>query len=198
MSDQPAMMADFDLAEVRNSLLTVAGSFPGQTLKLLEVGTGDGTAARFARDTLNGAGAAFSYWGVGLGREVCRVPFDGATMFWGDSCQAAPHVPDDLHWLLVNGCHCLRHAVLDMTILGPRLRRGGLLLMHETSPNIPVFHYYQGHGPQDRRESHVAVRQALTLMGLLPPGRRQDWTLLADVYHDRAPFGGFVTYERTE
>lgn len=59
------------------------------------------------------------------------------------SHQAAEKLPMDLHWVLVDGCHCAHCVSRDIEVYGSRIVPGGEMCFHDASPRT------QGLDPQD-------------------------------------------------
>lgn len=190
------LMTKDDILRLETSLTEVSERFKDQPLlKVLEIGVHQGNTARGIHEFLRERNVAHEYWCQDSGKECPGLPFPEAKMAWGDSSYAHLNVPGGFHWVLIDGCHCLNHVIIDFVIYGEKVVPGGLVLLHDTAPSIAPFTHFQ-HGPQDRPESYVVVRQGLAMMGLLPKSKHADWELVGDYHDPLHNWGGLCVYRK--
>lgn len=183
---------------IEQSLLRVASRFQREPLRILEIGVHDGRTSRGIRDFLHSNNITnFEHWAVDNGRWAKTKPYEEVRMVWGDSSETGHLVPAQLHWVFVDGCHCVNHALIDISRYGSRLIPGGELAAHDTYADVPPFTDYQDHGPRDRPEFHVpGVRLALKEFGLMPL-IRQDYKFVEEVkYEAYAQKKGISIFEK--
>ena len=165
-----------DLDAYESCLRDAAAWFP-HDLRICEIGTWSGHSSRSVNAALNGFGvSAYEHWCVDNRIEAngCwEQPFPGALCVWKDSSEAAAEVSDNLGLVLVDGCHCLQHVLMDFALYAPKIRKGGLILFHDVNEKSQGTQY-QNHGDRTRLESHISVRSALATLGLMPL-LRGDW-----------------------
>lgn len=160
------LLFEVDARTIERVLDRLISAHPGETLRLLEVGIDQGQTARGIRAWLTEKGQPFEYWGVESGRTGRAVePFEGAHIIVGDSTEVWHHVPEGMHFAFIDACHCDNHVILDFFNYHPKVRIGGLLLFHDTTPHTS-FRDYQLHGPHIQ-EFHINCRHALTRIGLI-------------------------------
>ena len=187
-----------EAAGLERSLARVAERFKVETLRILEIGVHDGRTSRGIRDYLSSLNITnVENWAIDIGLWAKEKPYPEMRMIWGDSAETFHLVPLNLHWVFVDGCHCINHAMADVAHFGRRLMQGGEMVVHDTFDKLPLFRDYQEHGPRDRPEFHIlGTRMALTELGLLPC-IRQDYKLVEEVaYPDYDGRNGIITYEK--
>lgn len=184
-----------DVALLEKALLwTVQG---GMKLRVLEIGTYAGDTSREIKRWADERHIELVFIGIDNGSHpsfaggvLPGAPFPEATMIYGDSAEVFHLVPTGLDLVLVDGCHCINHVILDTLHYGAKVRLGGVMLFHDTSPEIQQT-MKDPHGP-DIPEFHNSVVAAHRLMGFPTP----NWKLLARAYEPGAPWGGMSVYEK--
>lgn len=187
-----------EAASIERSLLRVAERFTGNTLQILEIGTASGNTSRGIRDWLAQNNVKnYQHWCIDVGRETKEKPYPEAHMIWGDSAEVFSLVPVNLHWVFIDGCHCVNHVLADVSHYGNKLLAGGEMTVHATFDQLPLFAEYQNHGPRDRAEFHgLGGRMALRLLGLLPV-IRSDYKMVEEVtYGAYNGAVGSIVYEK--
>jgi hypothetical protein len=184
------LLTAHDAALISDCLTDVARRFPSGNLNILEIGVHDGKTARSIAAWMEGLERPFQYFGIENGKDLGlqRPPFVGASVTHGDSVEVYRAIPSQLHFVFVDGCHCINHVALDFLHYGRKVVVGGLLLFHDTGVGAQGRDYQ--HGP-DHPDHYIAVRAALDLVGL--PGDKR-WRLVKEV--DAANWGGVRAYER--
>lgn len=175
-------------------------------VKFLEIGTYGGDTAREVKKWcddrthwVDEKSLEFEFWGIDNGShptfKECNsapsFPFPSARMVFGDSAEVFSEVPEDFDAILVDGCHCINHAILDTVHYGRRVRLGGFLMFHDTSPEVQQT-MRDPHGP-DRPEFYNSVVAAHKLIGFPTPG----WSLWKSGFERGARWGGMTVYQKT-
>lgn len=168
----------------------------GPTIRVIEIGVGSGKTARGMLAYLTSRKATLNYWGVDMSAK-CEVPFPGARIARCDSFEAAPFVWSECHLLILDGCGCPVHTIIDATMFGAKLPPHGLMLVHDTGYDTPDFFQGQRHGPADIAESFCVPRLGLTKLGMWPKCRNPDWKLIVELSEKDRGWGGYTIYERT-
>jgi len=163
-------------------------------VKWLEVGMFQGATGIGVRDFLAARNVTVEWWGIDAGYITEPVvPFPGATVIKGRSEEVYPQVPNDFDGIFVDGCHCRNHVILDTLNYGAKVKPGGFLLFHDTSP----FAQGIGNGKQpcgpDSPEFYTSVLAAFELIRWPTPG----WTLFMEKYQDALPLGGVRSYRKS-
>lgn len=130
------------------------------SLKFLEIGVHEGNTARGVMELCREKGIELTYWGVDACYET--PPFPGASHVFGKSEEVFEQVPDKFDVVFVDGCHCLNHVLLDAIHYFPKVRIGGFILFHDTSPQVQgVQKNHWVHGREDCLIYRTAVVAAL-------------------------------------
>lgn len=111
--------------------------------------------------------------------------------YQGDSMDQWRNIPDKFNLLLVDGCHCVIHAMCDFLNYSPLLTVGGYAMFHDTAVAIDQFEqmdFPQDHSFAGKDPGKLGVREALKKMGLLQ-GYRADWKLIEEVPSDTGMMG---------
>lgn len=158
-------------------------------IKFLEIGTFGGDTARGVWDRCWSHNIELEYWGIDNRSQIhSEAPFPGANFVVGDSAEVFHLIPFDFDAVLVDGCHCINHAILDTLHYGARVKSGGYMLFHDTSPEIQQT-MKDPHGP-NIPEFHNSVLAAHKLLGF----PFSNWARWAEDYEPGATFGGMKIY----
>ncbi len=159
-------------------------------IKFLEIGIHDGNTGRGVKRWCDDHGVELDWWGI----DVCHhePPFPGATFIKGDSAEVYVDVPNDFNGILIDGCHCRNHIILDTYNYAPKVLLGGYLLFHDTGPNCQGNDHQAYHGSKAVPEFHIATLDAFKMIGWPHPG----WSLFMEKADLTLPFGGMHSYYR--
>lgn len=99
-----------------------------------------------------------------------------------DSMDAWRNIHTEFNLLMVDGCHCVNHSMMDFLNYSPFVVVGGYCVFHDTATDHTGT---QGQWPQDhsyagKPPSVLGVREGLAKMGLLQ-GHRTDWALVREI-----------------
>lgn len=189
MITEYGLLTAADATLIGDSLAALAGRFPGQSLEMVEIGIREGTTSRAIARHMTGT--SFRYWAVDSARDMpVAPPFSGAQLVLGDSTEVYHRVPEHLHFVLIDGCHCINHVALDFLHYGARVVPGGIVVFHDTGQRMQGRDYQQ-HGPRDRAEFAVGVRAAIRLLGVEKNAR---WLKVAE--SDAEDWGGAMVFMR--
>jgi len=171
--------------------LTLAQLVPLGKVKWLEIGMFRGGTGIGVRNFLAARNVALEWWGIDAGYITDPgIPFPGANVIKGRSELVYPSVPDDFDGIFIDGCHCRNHVILDTMNYAPKVKVGGFLLFHDTSP------FAQGKDKQpcgpDVPEFWISTLAAFELMRWPFPG----WTLFAEKWQEGLPLGGVRSYQK--
>lgn len=185
-------------AEIIESVLAEAAKNQ-DSLKVLEVGTFFGETSREIKRWCDERGKKLEFWGIDAGwhpnfnqQEPIKppLPFDGANMVYGDSAEVFHLIPFGLDVALIDGCHCVNHAILDTIHYGLRVKVGGFLMFHDTSPFVQQT-MRDPHGP-NIPEFHNSVNLAHCLMRF----PNDSWNLFKQGFEEGAPWGGINVFQK--
>ncbi len=185
-----------DIAVIEDGLARVCMRFQdARPLRLVEIGVDTGATARAMAAFVRARHDALEYHGIDP--RTIPPPFPGAQMHHGDSAELYARIPAPVHFLLIDGCHCINHVMLDFLHYGALTVPGAVVVFHDTSarPNIDD---YQGHGPRTHPDFGMAVRAGLAKLGVWPL-RLPGWRALAEAPGAPNQNGmGVVALERTD
>jgi hypothetical protein len=132
---------------------------------------------------------------VGVDFESYRpnpTPGDNYEFHGGDSADVWRNIKGEFNFAMIDGCHCVNHAMMDFLNFSPMVRVGGYLVFHDTA--LPTGHEKQEEWPQTdhgyfgKPPSSLGVREGLIKMGLLQ-GYRTDWKLVKELESDSGLMG---------
>ena len=146
---------------------------PG-TVRVLEIGMHDGGTAKGIEAYLHAHGTRLEYWGIDPddGKSRPRYIPENATIITGDSAEVFTQVPDGMHLVWVDGCHCFNHVVLDTLHYEGKVSNFGFMCFHDINP-VGQGSEHQYHGPVIP-EFGLAVVSALTAIHF-PWGTWEFW-----------------------
>lgn len=163
----------------------------GEVISFLEIGFHEGNTARGVKEWCRLRGIKLRYVGVDSG-AICtpKPPFEGATVVVGDSAEVFHLVGGLFNVVLIDGCHCFNHVILDFIHYSPMVENSGCLLFHDTSPEIQQT-MRDPHGPAIPK-FHNSVNKALEWLDM----SKRDWILDIDRYESNSKIGGMRVYVR--
>lgn len=165
---------------------------PRQSIKFLEIGVYQGQTGLGIKKWCDKRGVALEWWGIDSGRDIDPTPpFEGAIIRKGKSEQIYPQIPNDFDAILIDGCHCRNHIILDTLNYSPKVIVGGFLLFHDTSPSAQGKDY-QSCGV-DSPEFYISTLEGLRMLDWPPEWQ---WQLVEERFDDTLPFGGMRSYGR--
>lgn len=202
-----SLMTDTDRQTIRDvvrAMIVSCDILGSNTLNLLEIGTYNSSTAWGVKSIVESKGKILNYWGIDTMRHDC-VMWPEANMIYGDSTEVfhmVPNVPFDI--LFIDGPHCSRNCMLDFLNYAPKVRVGGLIIFHDSSPasqcELPfkpekVQEYINGGWPiPSHNEEGTSVLVALEKLGL-STGARTDYELVENKWTNE-PFGGISIYRK--
>jgi Methyltransferase domain len=186
--------ADASLLEL--CLRRIIWEFPDETISIVEIGVCHGDTARGIKGFMDGLNVPINYYGVDNGRDrQIDPPFHGATILLGDSSEIYMHLPQSIHFVLIDGCHCVNHAMLDFLHVGYNVKVRGMALFHDVAKRAQNKFDYQGHGPRSSPDFGTGVYAALLKLGLLR-GERSDWDRFDWAEDESFDYGGMAAYRK--
>lgn len=185
-------------AEIIERVLAAASS--GHVgIMVLEVGTYQGDTSREIKRWCDEHGKELEFWGVEAGwhpdlagKSKIPTAFPGANMVFGDSAEVFHRIPFGFDVVLIDGCHCINHVILDTIHYGDRVVPGGFMMFHDTAPHIQQT-MRDPHGP-DIPEFYNSVNLAHSKMGF----PSYNWELFAEGFDKDAKWGGIKVYRKRQ
>jgi Methyltransferase domain len=197
-------ITETDKRTLQTAIETTCDTLNSDTLKFCEIGIFTGDTARGIKQVTENKGKRLVYWGVDNESNIpVPLPFFEANVVLGDSAIIYPQVPDlQFDILFIDGSHCTDYAMLDFLNFSPKVKLGGIVLFHDTSPKTQHKLDYQGFGPSDPNDKTKAlyhefgtgVRTAFEKLGLIP-AYRSDWELVSETWSDEN-WGGISIFRK--
>lgn len=185
LSEQDALVLEATLQQ-----LTLQ-QVPPRRIKFLEIGVYQGQTGLGIKKWCDTMSTQLEWWGIDSGRDIVPMPpFEGAKIVHGKSEQVYPHIPNDFDAILIDGCHCRNHIILDTLNYSPKVVAGGFLLFHDTSPSAQGKDY-QSDGV-DSPEFYISTLEAFKMIGW----PRDNWRLFTERCDESLPYGGMRSYMR--
>ena len=187
---QYGIITNTDVMQIEDSLKILADTFNNKChVNMLEIGCSLGYTSRAIVKKLTELELKdYSYWAIDI---YGKTPFEECKFVLGKSEENFMNVPKELHWLFIDGCHCVNHVMLDFLNYGPKIVKNGLLLFHDTSPSVQGRNY-QKHGPKIP-EFHIAVKMAWDKLDMI---NKPDWELISNKYDITKKIGGTAIFRR--
>jgi len=164
------LLTPCDVQVLERMLRAATELTPGDApIRFCEIGVRDGATARGVQAYLAQLGRGIDYVGLDSGRDMdVELPFEGAQVCAGDSAETYLQMATrTFDCLIIDGCHCANHVMLDFLNFAPRVREGGFIFCHDLAPRAQGKCDYQGHGPKAQADFGTASRAALDRLGLL-------------------------------
>jgi Methyltransferase domain len=199
-----SLMTATDRATMRRTVDPMCNYLSDNPLNFLEIGTYNGSTAWGVKGVVEGRGKKLNYWGIDtlthdtiLWPEANMVIGDSTKIFW-----QIPNLPFDI--LFIDGPHSTTNCMLDFLNFAPKVKVGGLILFHDSSPasqcKLPFSPEkeaeYKAGGFEIpiHEEFGTAVLIALEKLGL-STGARTDFELVSNNWTDE-PYGGISIYRK--
>lgn len=167
-----------------------------KSCNLVEVGILTGQTARGIKAICENLGIRLDYTGVDpVSPETHnhpREPFHGARFMQMDSLEAVHSFsPYALDVVLIDGCHCFNHVILETVLFADKVKPGGWMLFHDTQDDIQGT-MRDPHGP-DRPEFYNSVNAALRFINF-PFARK--WEQVHRSQTPGHPWGGMTAFQK--
>ena len=199
-----SLMTDTDRITMTRVVESQCNYLSNIPLNFLEIGTFNGSTAWGVKSVVEGKGKNLNYYGIDtLSHDTVLWP--GAKMIIGDSTKIfyqIPNLPFDI--LFIDGPHSTTNCMLDFLNFAPKVRVGGLILFHDSSPasqcKLPFSPEKEAEYKQGgfeipiHEEFGTAVLIALEKLGLRPCNRT-DFELVSNNWTDE-PYGGISIYRK--
>lgn len=161
-------------------------------IKFLEIGMHEGDTGRGVKRWCDAHGVELEWWGIDVQQR--KVPFPGATVICGDSAEVYVDIPNDFNGIIIDGCHCRNHVILDTYNYAPKVLPGGFLLFHDAGPQCQGNDFQKYIHQQTRLtpEFHIATLEAFKMIRWPHEG----WSLFMEKVDPTLPFGGMHSYQK--
>jgi len=130
-------------------------------------------------------------------KEVENIP-EWMTFINGNSNEVYNQIPDESqHLILVDGNHSFPYVVSDYFCYKNKVKIGGYLCFHDTSPQAQGKDW-QRMGSEQDPDMSISVLKALKEVGLLNEWKRDpdDWELVLNEFDPNDNAGGIMVFKR--
>lgn len=164
-----------DAALLERALVRTSTAFKSPVI--VEVGVQTGDTARGIKRYMDILDAPFEYWGIDNQRDMgLEPPFAGANIVIGDSVGDIHRLPEQMHLVFIDGCHCLNHVMLDFLHYSQRVVGGGRVIFHDAAEITQGIAADRNRCKLPGLRDGVRVLRALRYLGLYP-GKHPHWLL---------------------
>lgn len=187
-SDEKTLIKTMDL---------VNEAFPEGIINTLEIGIHRGHTSRAIHQFFSERNRINFHVAVDNEHDVQDgSPFEGCRFLIGNSIDVYTDIHDNSqHFAFLDACHSYVYSMADFLVYSDKIRIGGYLAMHDTSPHINPFTDYQGHGSKFEQDMFISCRKAIKKLGLLD-NRFEGWQLVFDECDPKALTGGVTVLKR--
>ncbi len=200
------LLTGVDIGVVERGLTLAMKRFQGP-VRVVEIGVRDGSSCLGMKGFVESQGRKIDYSGfdnqrdMGVGEPFHESDDDlsRAKIYLGDSAETYRFAPKDIQFLLIDGCHCVNHVILDCLHFGERVAIGGYMAFHDMAPSSQGHEkdgQYQGHGP-NLPDFGIAIREAHRLLELNDGGPGRRWKKLEETWDEGCWWGGVALFEKT-
>ena len=190
------ILTNTDVENLEKSLSMLIDQFgKEEKLNILEIGTYEGNTMRSVRKKVESLGNPnCEYWSVDDGSYMKNKvsPFPECHFILGDSTESFMLVPEKLHWVFIDGCHCANHSMLDFLNYGYRVIKNGFVVFHDAG-NSAQGRGWQRHGPQNHLDFETAVLSGFKKMNIM---NRPDWKHISTSQNPRSGYGGVAIFQK--
>jgi hypothetical protein len=187
-----------DWVTVSASLKLVTENFPNEKWKILEVGTAGGHFLKSMELFLESI-KQNNCEAYGLDSKLHGYTpqfFDGINLHFIDGKSTDQNIidsiSDDFHFIFIDACHCRSHVFKDFLAFSKKIKIGGYIGLHDTSPT------FQGGSPQPRTEEcdpeDVTIQVVKGINDFNP--EKNGFEHIFEEYDKTIYYGGVRVYKR--
>jgi hypothetical protein len=194
---QYGLLTKSDVSTLEKTMKLVCDEFKEGIINTLEVGTHRGHTSRAINKYFTDRSFINFHTAVDNERDVKNgSPFSSCNFIIGNSDLVYNQIPDNSQcFIFIDASHSYRNTLLDFLLYSNKVRLGGYIAMHDTSPHINSMTDYQGIGDKDDPDNYISCRKAVKKLGLLD-NRFYGWELVFDEYEIKALTGGVAVFRR--
>lgn len=157
-----------DIHHLGESVALALDRFPDTDLRFVEVGSNEGGTAMTLLRQIEKRTQNFVYYGIDMRFE----PVDKHPKFKllkGLSFEVHDYIPDPIHWIFIDACHCKSCVTKDLNTYLPKMHSDGVIVFHD------VAETHQGKAANwndwreltDHHDPQVAVREGIQVLAAL-------------------------------
>lgn len=142
------LMTGSDEKTLLKTMELVNDAFPEGVINTFECGVRKGESSRAIHQFFTDRGRINFHTGLDNERDVKDgSPFDGCNFIVGNSIEVYNNLQNESqHFGFIDACHNYPYSLADILLYSDKIKIGGFLAIHDTSPQIKPFTDYQGMG----------------------------------------------------
>ncbi len=194
---QFGLMTGTDEKILLETMELVNNEFPQGVINTTEVGVRRGESSRAIHQFFTDKGRINFHTGLDNEHDVKDgCPFEGCRFLVGSSIDIFTEIPNDTqHFVFLDACHNYAYSMIDLLLYSEKVRIGGFLAMHDTSPYIKPFQDFQGLGNKFHPDMFISCRKALKRLGVYN-NKFEGFELIFDEADPHAMTGGLTVIKR--
>ena len=174
MSHNYGLISSVDAAAIEKTLDLIMQEFPGQQIKVLELGLYSGNTGNGIRQYIESKSREVFLMGIDSGIDGQKLLYPEAYDQIIDlPTEFAAHLIADnsFHLCFVDALHTYTGVLTDFFLYKEKVKSGGFIAFHDTAPQAQGKDW-QRTGDKDDPNQYIQVRKALSDIGLLKEGGR--------------------------
>ncbi len=208
---QYGLISRIDSNAIEKTFDLIAKDFPHETINYLEIGLYHGATTKGVKEYLESKGLKYNLTGIDNYKDkepLVHLPKE-VKLIEGSSIEVYNQIEDESqHFCFIDSNHSFPYVIADYYCYSPKVKVGGFLCFHDAAPQSQ-FKSWQRMGSESDPDTYVAVRKALTAIGLLKLKgkdinlweyatgyRNVNWELIFDEYDKIEEGGGVIILKR--
>lgn len=194
---QFGLMTGTDEKALTDTMEFVLRDFPEGLINTFEIGVRRGETSRAIHQFFTERGRVNFHTGVDNNRDVPDgSPFPECHFVVGNSMEVYNNISNrSQHFGFIDACHNYPMTLVDTLLYSEKIRVGGFLALHDTSPHIKPFQDFQGMGSTWDADMFISCRKAAVKLGIYE-NKFPDFELVFDVADEKAMTGGVTVIKR--
>ena len=161
--------------EVLKNSIDLAIDNCGDNLNFVECGCNTGKTSKTLIDHIESKIENFIYYGIDLGHlgltSVFKLQISHPKFKFVQGYSFIPktleQIPDEVHWIFIDGCHCAECVIRDAKCYIPKLVKGGIIAFHDTSPLFQGKHPQRYKALERHHNTHLATTRGVRVLEAL-------------------------------
>lgn len=165
---QFGLMTGTDEKTLLKTMELVNVEFPDGTINTFECGVRKGESSRAIHQFFTDRGRINFHTGIDNEHDVKDgSPFEGCNFIVGNSIEVYNNLPNQSqHFGFIDSCHNYPMSLCDILVYSDKIKIGGFLAIHDTSPHIKLFQDFQGMGSTWDADMFISCRKACVKLGI--------------------------------
>ena len=210
MSHNYGLISKVDSECIEKTLDLIMQEFPGQQIKILELGLYSGKSGNGMRQYVQSKSRECFLMGVDNG-------IDGQKLLYPEAYDQIIDIPTEFaahliadnsfHLCFVDALHTYTGVLTDFFLYKEKVKSGGYMAFHDSAKHCQGTDW-QRTGDKDDPNQYIQVRKALTTIGLIPPPEnsiadmlyqnltRLTWEMIFDEHDPEDNAGGLTVIKK--